>query len=230
MTGPLILIVDDEEQIRKLLEITLHTSDFSVKAAATAKEALVMAKTHNPDLILLDIGLPDESGQEVLKKLRQWFTKPIIILSVQSDEENIIRALDNGANDYLVKPFRTGELLARIRSSIRGVIPVTLNNHVFNNDLEIDYNLRAVKKNKEIVKLTATEYDLLLLFAKNEGRVLTHQYLLREVWGPGYVNQSQYLRVFIAQLRKKIETEPNQPEYILTESRVGYRFVAKDHF
>jgi len=228
MTGPLILIVDDEEQIRKLLEITLQTSDFSVKTASTAKEAVTMAKTHNPDLILLDIGLPDENGQEVLKKIRQWFTKPILILSVQSDEENIIKALDNGANDYLVKPFRTGELLARIRSSIRGVIPVTLNNHIFNDDLEIDYNLRAVKKNKEIVKLTATEYDLLVLFAKNEGRVLTHQYLLREIWGPGYINQSQYLRVFIAQLRKKIETEPNRPEYILTESGVGYRFYAKE--
>ncbi len=229
MSGPLILIVDDEEQIRKLLEITLQTSDFKVKTAATSKDALIMAKTYNPDLILLDIGLPDENGQEVLKKLRHWYTKPILILSVQSDEENIITALDNGANDYLVKPFRTGELLARIRSSIRGLIPKILNNHVFNNDLEIDYNLRIVKKNSEIVKLTATEYDLLILFAKNEGRVLTHQYLLREIWGPGYVNQSQYLRVFIAQLRKKIETEPNQPEYILTESRVGYRFVAKDH-
>ncbi len=229
MTGPLILIVDDEEQIRKLLEITLQTSDFKVKMAATAREAIITAKTHNPDLILLDIGLPDENGQEVLKNLRQWYTKPILILSVQSDEENIIKALDNGANDYLVKPFRTGELLARIRSSIRGLIPKTLNNHIFNNDLEIDYNLRTVKKNKEILKLTATEYDLLVLFAKNEGRVLTHHYLLREIWGPGYVNQSQYLRVFIAQLRKKIETEPNQPEYILTESRVGYRFVAKDH-
>lgn len=229
MSGPLILIVDDEEQIRKLLEITLQTSDFKVKMAATAREAIITAKTHNPDLILLDIGLPDENGQEVLKKLRQWYTKPILILSVQSDEENIIKALDNGANDYLVKPFRTGELLARIRSSIRGLLPKTLNNHIFNNDLEIDYNLRTVKKNKEILKLTATEYDLLVLFAKNEGRVLTHQYLLREIWGPGYVNQSQYLRVFIAQLRKKIETEPNQPEYILTESRVGYRFVAKDH-
>lgn len=229
MSGPLILIVDDEEQIRKLLEITLQTSDFKVKTAATAKDALITAKTYNPDLILLDIGLPDENGQEVLKKLRLWYTKPILILSVQSDEENIIKALDNGANDYLVKPFRTGELLARIRSSIRGLIPKTLNNHVFNNDLEIDYNLRIVKKNKEILKLTATEYDLLILFAKNEGRVLTHQYLLREIWGPGYVSQSQYLRVFIAQLRKKIETEPNQPEYILTESRVGYRFVAKDN-
>ena len=207
----------------------MQTSDFKVKTAVTAKDALITAKTYNPELILLDIGLPDENGQEVLKKLRQWYTKPILILSVQSDEENIIKALDNGANDYLVKPFRTGELLARIRSSLRGLIPKTLNNHIFNNDLEIDYNLRVVKKNQEIVKLTATEYDLLILFAKNEGRVLTHQYLLREIWGPGYVSQSQYLRVFIAQLRKKIETEPNQPEYILTESRVGYRFVAKDN-
>lgn len=229
MSQPLILVIDDEAQIRKLLEITLHTSDFKVKEAASAKEGLALAKNSNPDLILLDLGLPDESGHLVLTKLREWFTKPIIILSVQSSEENIIRALDNGANDYLVKPFRTGELLARIRSSIRSLLPNNSTKLNFTNGLEIDYSNREVKKNNEVIKLTATEYDLLTLFAKNEGRVLTHQYLLREVWGPGYINQSQYLRVFIAQLRKKIETDPNKPEYIMTESRVGYRFIAKDN-
>jgi two-component system KDP operon response regulator KdpE len=222
-----ILVVDDEAQIRKLLEITLKTNDFNVIEAVNAKEALVRAKNDFPDLILLDLGLPDESGHEVLKKLRAWYTKPIIILSVQSSEEDIIKALDNGANDYLVKPFRTGELIARIRSCLRGTSHNVISYTGSKNDLEIDLNLRTVKRNNELIKLTATEYDLLALFVKNEGRVLTHQYLLREIWGPGYLNQSQYLRVFIAQLRKKIETEPNQPEYILTESRVGYRFVAK---
>ncbi len=222
-----ILVIDDEPQIRKLLEITLKTNDFDVIEAATAKEGLLKAKNNFPDLILLDLGLPDESGHEVLKKLREWYTKPVIILSVQSGEEDIIKALENGANDYLVKPFRTGELIARIRSSLRGSLKGIISYEGAKNELEIDLNLRIVKKNNELIKLTATEYDLLALFVKNEGRVLTHQYLLREIWGPGYLNQSQYLRVFIAQLRKKIETEPNQPEYILTESRVGYRFIAK---
>ena len=226
MNAPEILVIDDEEQIQKLLKITLQTNDFKVSSALNAKEGLVLAKSLNPDLILLDLGLPDESGHEVLKKLRIWFTKPIIILSVQSSEEDIVKALDNGANDYLVKPFRTGELLARLRSSLRTIQDNTPESK---SDLMIDINLRIVKKNGELVKLTATEYDLLALFVKNEGRVLTHQYLLREVWGPGHIEQSQYLRVFVNQLRKKIETEPNRPVYILTESGVGYRFVGKEN-
>ena len=148
------------------------------------------------------------------------------ILSAQTNEEDIIKALDNGANDYLVKPFRTGELLARIRSALRTTVTEE-NNVVFNSkDLQIDLATRTVKKNNEVVKLTATEYTLLALFVKNEGRVLTHHYLLREVWGPGYITQSQYLRVFIAQLRKKIEDDPNRPYFIVTESGVGYRFVS----
>lgn len=227
MSHPQILIIDDEVQIRKLLQITLHSNDFRVVEATNAKQGLVMAKHYNPDLILLDLGLPDESGYIVLKKLREWYTKPIIILSVQSGEDEIIRALDTGANDYLVKPFRSGELLARIRSSLRGFYTPT--NHFSLSGLVIDTSLRVVRKDNNPIKLTATEYDLLALLAKNEGRVLTHQYLLREIWGPGYINQSQYLRVFIAQLRKKIETEPNRPEYIVTESGVGYRFVLNEH-
>ncbi len=221
-----ILVIDDEEQIQKLLKITLQTNDFKVSNAINAKEGLIMARTINPSLILLDLGLPDESGHNVLKKLREWFTKPIIILSVQSSEEDIVQALDNGANDYLIKPFRTGELLARLRSLLRGSINQSNTKDI--GELHIDFNLRTVKKNTELLKLTSTEYDLLVLFARNEGRVLTHQHLLREVWGPGYINQSQYLRVFINQLRKKIESEPNHPKYIVTESGVGYRFTAND--
>jgi two-component system, OmpR family, KDP operon response regulator KdpE len=228
MNNAEILIIDDEVQIRKLLEITLESNDYKINEAATARDGLIAAANHPPDLILLDIGLPDENGQIVLQKLRVWYNKPIIILSVQSDEENIVKALDNGANDYLIKPFRTGELLARIRSALRSSATEENNPVIDCMDLQIDLSARTVKKKNELIKLTATEYTLLALFAKNDGKVLTHQYLLREVWGPGYVSQSQYLRVFIAQLRKKIENDPNQPEFIKTESGVGYRFIAKE--
>jgi two-component system, OmpR family, KDP operon response regulator KdpE len=220
-----ILIIDDETQMRRLLEITLQSNEYKVSQAANGKDGMIIAANHPPDLIILDLGLPDESGHEVLKKLREWFTNPVIILSVQKNEEDIIKALDNGANDYLVKPFRTGELLARIRSELRNSINESSEPVIIFNNLEIDLSSRTVKKHKEFIKLTATEYTLLALFLRNEGKVLTHQYLLREVWGPGFINQSQYLRVFIAQLRKKIENDPNRPEYIVTESGVGYRFI-----
>lgn len=223
-----ILVIDDEAPIRRLLKITLQSNDYDVAEAATAKEGTVMAASHPPDLIILDIGLPDASGHDVLQELREWYTNPVIILSVQKDEEDIITALDNGANDYLTKPFRTGELLARIRSALRGMFKEENDPVLINGDLQIDLQNRVVKKKDEQIKLTVTEYNLLALFAKNEGKVLTHQYLLREVWGPGYISQSQYLRVFVAQLRKKIEDDANRPEYIITESGVGYRFVAKE--
>lgn len=222
-----VLIIDDEAQIRKLLEITLNSNGYDVRQASTAKEGLTMAATHQPDAVILDLGLPDENGHSVLQKLREWCTSPVIILSVQNSEEDIIRALDNGANDYLAKPFRTGELLARIRSALRSSALEENNTLIICEDLQIDLVQRTVKKNGEQVKLTATEYSLLSLFVRNEGKVLTHQYLLRDVWGPGYINQSQYLRVFVAQLRKKIETDPNRPKLILTESGVGYRFICK---
>ncbi|QHT71744.1 response regulator [Rhodocytophaga rosea] len=227
MSKPQILVIDDEGQIRKLLEITLESSGYTVMEAATGKAGLIAAATHPPDLILLDLGLPDESGHQVLVKLREWYSKAII-LSVQDGEKNIIQALDNGANDYLTKPFRTGELLARIRSSLRTSSSIEFTPLLEVNGLSIDFIARNVKKNQQLVKLTATEYTLLALFAKNEGKVLTHHYLLKEVWGPGYIHETQYLRVFIAQLRKKIEDNPNQPTYILTESGVGYRFLAKE--
>lgn len=226
MNSAVILIIDDEAQIRKLLQITLESNDYKVVQAETAKEGMIAAATHPPDIILLDLGLPDQNGHNVLLQLREWYTKPIIILSVQSGEEDIVKALDNGANDYLVKPFRTGELLARIRSALR-IGASEENDPVLDfGNLQVDLSARVVRKNKEIIKLTTTEYTLLALFVKNEGKVLTHQYLLREVWGPGYINQSQYLRVFIAQLRKKTEDDPNRPVHIVTESGVGYRFVA----
>lgn len=222
-----VLIIDDEEQIQKLLKITLESNDYHVCHAINAKEGLRMTRTINPALVLLDLGLPDENGVTVLKKLREWYTKPIIILSVQNEEENIVQALDMGANDYLTKPFRTGELLARLRTATRAVKTQLYEETIA--DLQIDFNSRSVKRHGDILKLTTTEYDLLALLAKNEGRVLTHQYLLKEIWGPGYVDQSQYLRVFINQLRKKIEPDFNRPTYILTESGVGYRLVSKNH-
>lgn len=220
-----ILIIDDEPQIRRLLEITLQSNGYLSKSASSAKEGLIMAENHPPELLLLDLGLPDESGHNVLKKIRKWYTNPIIILSVQKNEEDIISALDNGANDYLSKPFRTGELLARIRSALRHLNTEEGEPVVNFKNLQVDLSTRSVWKNNQLVKLTSTEYNLLALFIRNEGKVLTHQYLLRAIWGPGYINQSQYLRVFVAQIRKKIEDDPNRPEYLTTEAGVGYRFT-----
>lgn len=221
-----ILIIDDEPQMRKLLEITLQSNGYLSKTAASAKEGLIMSENHPPELILLDLGLPDDSGHNVLQKLRRWYTNPIIILSVQKSETDIIKALDNGANDYLSKPFRTGELLARIRSALRSINTDEGETTISFGDLNVDLSTRSVWKNEQLLKLTATEYNLLALLIRNEGKVLTHQYLLRAIWGPGYINQSQYLRVFIAQIRKKIEDDPNRPLYLLTEAGVGYRFVS----
>lgn len=219
-----LLIVDDEVQIRRLLEISLSTYGYNTVFATNGKEGLVAAATHSPALIILDLGLPDIDGMTLLKRLREWYTKPVIVLSVRSSEEDIVNALDNGANDYLTKPFRSGELVARIRAAIRlseekydtpliefGSMTIDLLNHV-------------VRKNGEIVKLTSTEYSLLTLLAKNSGRVLTHHFILKEIWGYGYLEQTQYLRVFVAQLRKKIEDNPANPVLLITESGIGYRF------
>lgn len=219
-----IVVIDDEAPIRKLLEITLESNDYKVWFAETGKEGMILAINHPPELILLDIGLPDKSGHEILKELRTWYNKAIIILSVEDSEEDIVKALDNGATDYLTKPFRTAELLARIRSAIRRNQLQNDSSILSCEDLEIDFGARVVKRNQEILKLTSTEFNLLALFMKNEGRVLTHQYILKEIWGVGYQTETQYLRVFVATLRKKIEENPNQPKHIITESGVGYRF------
>jgi two-component system, OmpR family, KDP operon response regulator KdpE len=219
-----ILIIDDEPQIRKLLEIALESNDYKVSQAETGKEGLIMAANHPPESILLDIGLPDKSGHEILKELRTWYNKSIIILSVQNSEADIVTALDNGATDYLTKPFRTAELLARIRSAIRRNQTDNNTSVIEVGDLRVDLVARAVKKNNELVKLTSTEFNLISLFARNEGRVLTHQFILKDIWGIGYQTETQYLRVFVASLRKKIEDNANKPAYIITESGVGYRF------
>lgn len=218
------MIIDDEVQIRRLLEITLKSNGFKTSEADSGMEGFVAATACNPALILLDLGLPDMDGFEVLTKLREWYSRPVIILSVRNSEADIVYALDNGANDYLVKPFRTGELLARIRVAFRQMQSVSDRSVLEFGSLNIDLSNHIVRRNNEILRLTSTEFSLLALLAKNEGRVLTHQYILREIWGPGYTEQTQYLRVFIAQLRKKIEENPAKPELLNTESGVGYRF------
>ena len=219
-----ILIIDDEVQIRSLLEITLEANGFRTSEAATGKEGLALAASVQPVLIILDLGLPDGDGVDFLIKLRQWYQKPIIILSARKGEDDIVKALESGANDYLTKPFRTGELLARIRVSIRLSQGLSDNPVLTFGNLKIDIANHVVRKNEEIVKLTSTEYSLLALLAKNEGRVLTHQFILKEIWGMGYCEQTQYLRVFMAQLRKKIEDDPSKPKLLNTESGIGYRF------
>ncbi len=219
-----ILIIDDEPQIRKLLEIALESNDYKVLQASSGKEGLVQAATHPPELIILDLGLPDKSGHEILKALRTWYNKSILILSVQNNETDIVAALDAGATDYLTKPFRTAELLARIRAAIRRNQLPDDSPQIQSGSLQIDLIARTVKKNQMLVKLTSTEFNLLALFAKNEGRVLTHQFILKEIWGHAYYSETQYLRVFVGTLRKKIEDNPNQPAHIITESGVGYRF------
>ncbi len=220
----LILIVDDESPIRRLLTIALESSGYRTIESGTGKETLIMAAGHHPDLIILDLGLPDIDGMEVLKQLREWYFKPVMILSVRNSEEDIVQALDRGAIDYLTKPFRTGELLARIRAAFRqdqtseGTPVIEIEN------LHIDIANHIAKKNGKILKLTSTEFAMLAMFAKNCGCVLTHQQILREIWGRGYLEQSQNLRVFVAQLRKKIEDDPSKPALLVTESGIGYRF------
>ena len=219
-----ILIIDDEVQIRRLLEISLSSNGYKTLFASNGKEGLTTAATYTPSLIILDLGLPDIDGLELLVRLREWYTRPIIVLTVRNSEDDIIFALDKGANDYLTKPFRSGELLARIRAAIRLSEEKEDNPLLRFGSLSIDMTNHVVRKNNEIIKLTATEFSLLSLLARNHGRVLTHQFLLKEIWGYSYLEQTQYLRVFIAQLRKKIEDDPLKPELLITESGIGYRF------
>lgn len=219
-----ILIIDDEVQIRRLLEISLSSGGYDIFEASGGKEGLISAATNNPSLVILDLGLPDIDGIKVLEQLREWYQKPIIILSVRNSEDDIVQALDNGANDYLTKPFRTGELLARIRAALRQSQMPEDNTSLDFGSLNVDLVNHVARKNGEILKLTSTEFALLALLAKNGGRVLTHQTILKEIWGFGYIGQTQYLRVFVAQLRKKIEDNPSKPQLLITESGIGYRF------
>ncbi len=218
-----IVVCDDESQIRKILSISLESADYKVVEAENGKDAITQIATSHPQLVILDLGLPDRDGLSVLKEIRTWTSVPVIILSVKNSEEDIVKALDLGADDYLTKPFNTSELLARIRANIRRTITGDEETVFQNGDLVIDLASRIVKKANTEIKLTNTEYLLLVLLAKNTDKVLTHRYILKEIWGPSAVENSQYLRVFIGQLRKKIEDDYSNPEIILTESGVGYR-------
>jgi two-component system KDP operon response regulator KdpE len=223
-----VIIIDDEPQIRKVLSIALESSDFKVVAAENGNNGIVQTATSHPQLVILDLGLPDRDGLSVIKELRTWTDVPIIILSVRNSEEDIVKALDLGADDYLTKPFNTSELLARIRANIRRKQQTTEEETFTNGDLSINFSSRIVKKRKAEIELTNTEYLLLALFAKNLGKVLTHNYLLKQIWGPSSIENTQYLRVFVGQLRKKIENDYSKPEIIVTESGVGYRMKHLD--
>ncbi|MFA6127089.1 MAG: response regulator [Bacteroidales bacterium] len=218
-----ILIVDDESQIRRLLRISLEANEFKVFDVGTGKEGILAVTMSRPDVILLDLGLPDEDGLEILKKLREWSTVPVIVLTVEDSEQIKVKALDLGADDYVTKPFNTAELLARIRVAIRHSFKIGESPVFKDGDLEVDLGLRQVKMKDQEIKLTALEYSILALFIRNAGKVLTHNYIMREIWGNPYAENAQNLRVHVAQLRKKIEKNPSIPEILVTESGVGYR-------
>ena len=228
-----VLIIDDEAQIRRLLRMTLETNEYKVFEAASAIEGMLAVTMNHPDVILLDLGLPDESGLSLLGRLREWSAVPVIILTVQDSETVMITALDSGADDYVTKPFNAGELLARIRVAIRHSLRMDESPVFRSGSLEVDINSRVTRLNKNEAKLTATEYSLLLIFIRNAGKVLTHSYISREIWSAPYADNAQILRVHIAQLRKKIENDPSVPELLITEPGVGYRLkllpVPEDH-
>jgi len=222
------LVIDDELQMRRLLRVCLEANGYRVLEAATGTEGIAEAAQHPPDVVILDLGLPDMEGVAVLKRLREWSQVPVVVLSVRDREEDKIAALDNGADDYVTKPFSSGELLARLRVAQRHATPASEATVFRSGQLEVDLAARVVKLKGKEVKLTATEYSLLRLFVQHAGKVLTHRQILREVWGPNYVEQTHYLRVYLAHLREKLEASPAQPELLITEPGVGYRFVSQE--
>ena len=224
-----ILVVDDEEQIRRALKSILSTRGYHLEMAATAEEALLKAIDAPPDLVILDLALPDRSGIEVCRELRTWMSAPILVLSVRANEADKIEALDEGADDYLTKPFSAGELLARIRALLRRAAALTSPPPVITSgDLEIDIARRRVTRAGEEIALTPTEFDILAYLARNAGLVVTQRMILEQVWGPEWVEDAQTLRVHVSNLRKKIEPHPGGPRYIITEPGVGFRFAAAE--
>jgi two-component system KDP operon response regulator KdpE len=227
-TRPVALVIDDEAQIRRLLTLILEANGYAVTEAADGREGLLQAATRRPDVVILDLGLPDLDGVEVVTRLREWSRVPIVVLSVRDREEDKVGALDAGADDYLTKPFGAAELLARLRVAQRHAQPTPETVVFRSGSLEVDLAARLVTVNGQEVRLTATEYAFLRLLVQHAGKVLTHRQILRTVWGPGYVGQTHYLRVYVARLREKIEAVPAQPALIMTEPGVGYRLIVKD--
>jgi two-component system KDP operon response regulator KdpE len=222
------LIIDDEPQIRRLLRVTLEAADYQVLEAATGQEGLIQAAQSRPQVILLDLGLPDMDGVTVLKRLREWTRTPIVILSVKDRDAEKAAALDAGADDYVTKPFGTAELLARLRVALRHSEEHSEPPIFQSGGLVVDLADRHVTVAGNEVSFTVTEYNLLRLLVRHAGKVLTHRFLLREIWGPNAENQNHYLRVYVARLREKIETDPGRPALLLTEPGIGYRLVEKD--
>jgi len=221
-----VLIIDDEVQIRRLLRVTLEANGYRVHEAAQGQEGLAEAAQWNPDVIILDLGLPDMNGLTVLSRLREWSRAPVLVLSVQEGDVDKVTALDNGADDYMTKPFSTAELLARLRVVQRRAQPIADNAVFRSGDLEVDLAGRVVRRKGQEIKMTPTEYSLLRLLVRNAGKVVTHRQILREVWGPAYGDQTHYLRVYVAHLREKLEADPGRPELLITEPGVGYRLAA----
>jgi len=222
-----VLIIDDEVQIRRLLRVTLEANGYRVLEAASGPDGLAEAAQRNPGVIILDLGLPGMDGLTVLKRLREWSRAPVLVLSVQEGEADKVSALDNGADDYMTKPFSTAELLARLRVVQRHAQPEAANAVFRSGDLEMDLAARKVMVRGQEIKMTPTEYSFLRLLARNAGKVVTHRQILKEVWGPAYGEQTHYLRVYVAHLREKIEADPARPELLLTEPGVGYRLAAE---
>jgi two-component system KDP operon response regulator KdpE len=227
---PTILVIEDEPSLQKFLRVTLESQNYSVIEATRGEEGLRHASVAQPDLIILDLGLPDVDGIEVTRRLRSWSAIPIIIVSARGKEQDKVAALDAGADDYLTKPFGVGELLARLRVTMRHLSaakPDTGNSVFEVGDLRVDLGRREISVGGETVRLTRNEFRLLGVLVKNPGRVMTHRQLLREVWGPGSVEENHYLRVYMNQLRQKLEADPARPKYLLTEPGVGYRLVSE---
>ena len=219
-----ILIVDDEPQIRKMLNIYLDAAEFKIEEAENGKQAVRMCTSIKPDLVLLDLGLPDIDGKEVIASIRQWSQTPIVVLSVRSDDEEIVAALDMGADDYIIKPFSAQVLLSRIKANLRkSAVKEAGEPELINGPLRMDLVRHEVFLNRQKVSLTPKEYDLLRYFIINRGKMLTHKQLLREVWGPAHSDDMQYLRVYIGQIREKLEENPASPALIITEPGIGYR-------
>jgi two-component system KDP operon response regulator KdpE len=224
---PVILLIEDERQMRRFLRVSLAADGYDLIEAETAAEGLTLAAAHNPDIVLLDLGLPDGDGLQVTERLREWTRVPILVISARGQEADKIQALDAGADDYLTKPFGVGELLARIRVALRRAATADDGQAVFTlGELKVDLARRHVLVAQQEVHLTPIEYKLLALLVKHAGLVLTHRQLLREVWGPHHTEQTQYLRVYMGQLRHKLERDPSRPQYLLTEPGVGYRLRA----